>query len=157
MSYFWLCASFNFYLIGLNSKYLPGDVFDNVIAISVTDVVSNLAAGFILGKINLRYSICFVSIITFVGGLLIASAPQTTQMMPFFIILIRTGANGLFAICYVATASMFPTLFSASAFGICNVAARTFTIFAPQVAEMAAPYPMMILSLLSIFASVLAF
>ena len=128
-----------------------------MIALNASDVVSNLAAGFILGKTNLRYGICFTSIITLGGGLLIACAPQTTQMMPFFLILTRTGSNGLFAICYVATASMFPTLFSASAFGICNITARIFTIFAPQVAEMAAPYPMMILSLLSAFASVLAF
>ncbi len=75
MSYFWLCASFNFYLIGLNSKYLPGDVFDNVIALNASDVASNLAAGFILGQINLRYGISLTSVITLTGGVLIACAP----------------------------------------------------------------------------------
>ena len=137
MSYFWVCASFNFYLIGFNSKYLPGDVFDNVIALNISDVAANLMAAVILNQVNLRYAICFTSIIILVGGILISCAPPTTIMMPFFLIITRSGANGLFAICYVATASMFPTLFSASAFGICNIVARSFCIFAPQVAEIA--------------------
>ncbi len=131
-------------------------MFDNVITLNIADVIINVAAGAILGRVNLRYAVCSASILILVGGILISCARPTTGMMPFFLILTRGGAGGLLAICYVATASMFPTLFSASAFGICNIAARSFTIFAPQIAEMAAPKPMLFLCLVSGFAAVFA-
>ena len=41
--------------------------------------------------------------------------------------------------------------------GICNIIAKTFNIFAPFVAETAAPIPMIFLSVLSGFAAAFAY
>lgn len=52
---------------------------------------------------------------------------------------------------------MFPTLFAASAFGICNLTARIFTIFAPLVAEIPAPLPMIIFTTLAALSAAFAY
>lgn len=48
MSYFWTVAAFNNYQVGYNTKYLPGDIFYNVIAIQLANLVANIAAGSVL-------------------------------------------------------------------------------------------------------------
>lgn len=55
--------------------------------------------------------------------------------MPYYIGTARIGISSLFTLIYFANADIFPTLFAATAMGICNFSARIFTILAPQVAE----------------------
>jgi len=47
----------------------------------------------------------------------------------------KFGIASMFNIVYIANAHIFPTLFSATALGVCNFAARLATIFAPLTAE----------------------
>jgi len=49
-------------------------------------------------------------------------------------------------VCSLITAEYFPTAYSSSVFGFCNIAARFTTILAPLVAEMKAPLPMLVFS-----------
>jgi len=144
-------------LLQFNAKYLPGDVLENVITLNITGTVTAFTGGLILGKVNMRLAICLTSIIIFVGGVLIACAPPTTKMMPIYLIISIAGSQGLTLICPVVTTSMFPTLFSASANGICNIISKTLTIFAPFVAEMGAPIPMIILCVLSGFSALFSY
>ena len=46
-------------------------------------------------------------------------------------------------------ADLFPTLFVATAFGVCNFFAKFASIFAPQVAEQTAPLPMLLMTSLN--------
>lgn len=52
--------------------------------------------------------------------------------------------------CYVSTPYIFPILLSGTAFGICNIFGRFFSIAAPYVAETAIPLPMEFFSALSL-------
>ena len=45
---------------------------------------------------------------------------------------------------YISIIELFPTLFTGTVSGVCNFVARMGTIFAPLVAEVAPPYPMLI-------------
>ena len=128
-----------------------------MITLNIAGAVTAFSGGVILGKVNMRLAICLSSIIIFVGGVLIACAPPTTKMMPIYLIISIAGSQGLTLICTVVTASMFPTLFSASANGICNIVSKTLSIFAPFVAEMAAPIPMVFLCVLSSFSALFSY
>jgi hypothetical protein len=48
--------------------------------------------------------------------------------MPLFIAFARIGVAWGFVLVYVANAEVFPTLFAATAMGICNLVARIITI-----------------------------
>ena len=64
--------------------------------------------------------------------------------MPCFVLLSAFGCCALSIVAYTATMQMFPTLFSATAMGICNFVARLITMAAFVIAEMDPPVPMTI-------------
>jgi len=67
----------------------------------------------------------------------------------------RLGLSGAFNVIYIGTAELFPTLFAATAFGYCNFFARTFTAGSSILAGIHEPVPMILLSILSLTASLL--
>merc|ERR1712087_915431 len=60
----------------------------------------------------------------------------------------KFGVAFTFMINYLSIMKLFPTLFCGTAAGICNFGGRLATIFAPLVAELAPPTPILILSAL---------
>jgi hypothetical protein len=69
--------------------------------------------------------------------------------MWFFVLLSRYGISSAFNLVWIANSVIFPTLFTGTAMGICNVFARISTFFSPILAEFPAPYPMTIFAILS--------
>lgn len=55
--------------------------------------------------------------------------------MPLFVLVANFGIAAAFNICYISNIDTFPTLFSASAMGICNFFARVVSIASPEIAE----------------------
>ena len=43
----WIASSFCFFIIGFYIKYIPGDIYSNIIATSIADGASSIAAGII--------------------------------------------------------------------------------------------------------------
>ena len=43
----WSASSFCFYIIGFYIKYIPGDIFVNMITTCIADVISSIVAGVI--------------------------------------------------------------------------------------------------------------
>jgi hypothetical protein len=74
--------------------------------------------------------------------LILVVGDQFLQLMPFFVVIAKFGVAGAFNLVYISNADVFPTLFCATAMGICNFFARVVTIMAPEVAEQPAPLPM---------------
>jgi hypothetical protein len=72
------------------------------------------------------------------------------KWVPVFITLAKGGIAANFTIVYIASAEIYPTLFSATALGINNFFARFITIFAPGIAEISAPVPMAVFCCLCI-------
>ena len=70
--------------------------------------------------------------------------------------LAKGGMKMTFAIVYLANAQIFPAIFAGTAFGICNIGAKLVTIFAPYIAEVNAPVPMVIFTILSSIAALLS-
>ncbi len=55
----------------------------------------------------------------------------------------KFGLSGAFNIVYLAN-SIFPVLYATTTMGICSLFSRGVTIFAPMIAEIEGPYPMMV-------------
>ena len=70
--------------------------------------------------------------------------------------LARAGVKVTFDICYLANSMIFPAIFSGTAFGFCNIGAKTSTILAPMIAEIEAPVPMTVFSIVVIVACLLS-
>lgn len=51
--------------------------------------------------------------------------------MPTFVAVARVGISAGFNLIYMMNADVFPTLFAATAMGICNMLARIITILSP--------------------------
>ena len=59
-----------------------------------------------------------------------------------FVLLAKFGISMSMCSCYVSTPYIFPVILSGTAFGICNVFGRAFSIATSYVAEAAIPFPM---------------
>lgn len=57
MAFVWLSASFNFYLIGYQLKYLQGDLFINGIVSSLSEVVAAVTTSICLYNLGIKYSL----------------------------------------------------------------------------------------------------
>lgn len=55
--------------------------------------------------------------------------------MPVFVCFARFGVSSVLNIAYLSNVDLFPTLYSATALGICNCVGRAATVLAPYAAE----------------------
>jgi hypothetical protein len=61
----------------------------------------------------------------------------------------KGGIKISFDVCYLANSTLFPAIFSGTAFGICNIGAKVATILSPMIAEVNAPIPMTVFSVMA--------
>ena len=79
------------------------------------------------------------------------------RIIPYFTFIAKIGTHLTFSNAYYASFSdqrVFPLLKRATAIGICQFVARGLTIFAPLIAELDEPIPMLILSFITLTALV---
>ena len=158
MAYMWSAVSFCYYMISFQLKYLPGDIYENSLASSGSELLAYLIGGLCYSFLKIRKSFAISFVIALVGGILILTlGVKDVSYMPLFVTLAKFGISGGFVIVYVATVDLFPTLFVATAIGICNFFSRFLTILAPQVAELDPPIPMSIFIALSALGLILSF
>ena len=74
------------------------------------------------------------------------------ELVPIFLGLAVFGNTCAFGLSFIAHTYLTPTLLSASSFGLANVVARFFGIFAPQVAEIEFPAPEVVFIVLQLVA-----
>ena len=151
MSYLWAAAAFSTYLLYFYIKYLPGGLYQNAIALSLASIVGSFSAGYIIQKTSIKTAMTILMGAALLGALLILFVGERHQeLMPVFIVITKVGSSGFFTCCYQATVDVFPTLFRGTAFGICNFIARFLTTFAPILAEIQPPTPMILTSLITL-------
>lgn len=136
---------------------MPGDVYNNSMASSGSELLAYILGGILYNKIGIRLAFCFSYLISVVGGAMILFwGTNNPQLMPIFVTLAKFGISSGFVIVYVSTVDVFPTLFCATALGFCNFFARVATILAPLIAEKQPPLPMLIFTSMTAVGSVLA-
>lgn len=145
----WSAASFSYYMIGYYNKYIPGNVYTIIIVSSMAEVSSTLLTGVMATYIGCKktFIICFT--VGLVFGVSLVLLPESEIFLILIAVLLtKGGVSGAFNICYLITPEYFPILYTSSAFGVCNIFARSTTIFAFVIAEMTAPFPMIVYSAL---------
>jgi len=62
-----------------------------------------------------------------------------------------------FDLVYVIVPDLFPTIFLGTAYGCCNVLGRFIAVLSPEVARAPDPWPMTVLAIYALVATVLPF
>lgn len=146
----WCASTVCFYIIGFYIKYIPGDVFSNIIITSIADALSSIGAGVISTHFGAKNTLFFSFTLAALSGiaLLLAESGKLWGEGPLqimvFVLVTRYGINSAFTLCYIITADYFASIISSQVFGICNVFARFSTILAPLIAEINKPVPMIV-------------
>ncbi len=72
------------------------------------------------------------------------------------LLLTTFGSAGQFCNLYLAHLDLFPIVFATTTMGLCNIVARSVTIFAPVFAEVPYPVPAITFAGMSLLAALLA-
>ena len=145
MSVVWASSTFTYYMVGFYIKYIPGDIYTMVIVSSTAELVACFLSGILSTLLGTKKCL-FVSFLC--GGVfgvaLVFIPPSMNMVIISCLMLTKLGVSSAFNLCFLVTAEYFPTMYSSSVFGACNVFARVMAIFAPLIAEVPAPVPMMV-------------
>lgn len=148
--FMWMAASFNLYMIGFYMKYIPGSIFVSTLTACIGDIPLSIAGGFLYHHKGPRVAMPIFLTVAICGSVsLMTWVDYVKPMIPFVVLITRSGIKCTFDSCYLANSTIFPAIFAGTAFGICNIGAKVVTIFSPLTAEVKAPIPMVIFSSLS--------
>ena len=112
------------------------------------EIVAKPIAYKALSKVGVKKSYFFTFTIALVGTLMILFTDgryESKLLMGVCLFLTKLGLAATFIVNYLSLEKVFPTLFCATAAGICNFFGRLATIFSPMIAEISPPLPNMIL------------
>ena len=152
MIYIWIASSFDMYLITFQMKYLPGNIFVNTLVSSGFDFPISICAGFLYAKLGVKYTLPIFYAISLIGGIALVIVGDAEGLPlfvpPLLVMTARLGVKVALDLCYLANSTIFPAIFAGTAFGLCNLGAKIFTIMSPLLAEAEKPLPMIIYSAL---------
>jgi len=135
MVFQWAMASMLYYFMSYYLIYLPGNTYNNTYASGGAEIVATLFGGFLIKVCNARWAFFTSNMIALLGGLCILFLGTPYEdWMPAFVIIAKFGVSSTYMLVYAVTIDLFPTLFSATAFGVCNFVANMTTIVSPYVA-----------------------
>ena len=153
----WVVTTFNYFMIAIQVKNFPGDFNLNTIVMFGSDVPFSLLGGLLLRRFSAKKVFALSSILQSVAGIMIVGFTDVNNPSYTFLVLVacaRGGVCSLFIALFTEHPRMFPTLFGVTSIGICNFASRSSVIFAPIIAEIAFPTPIIIFTILALSALV---
>lgn len=155
MSVAWASSSFALFMIGFYIKYIPGDMFTNVILSCTSEACACIISGFVavfLGTKNTLFVSFFIGAVF--GGSLVFIDPSNVELIIVCLILTKFGVASSVNLCFLVTNEYFPIVYSATVFGACSLFARVISMFSPIIAEIDNPLPMLIYTLFCIFSMI---
>ncbi|CAO1379550.1 unnamed protein product [Diamesa tonsa] len=132
--YIWSANALIFYGLSLNSTNLSGNIYLNFILACLIEIPGNTLAWVAMNKIGRRMSL--TSSLLLCGVTCIAGGFIPEEWLWLKIVLFLTGKMGItssFAIVYVYSAEMLPTLIRSSGVGTMSTLARFGALLAPFV------------------------
>ena len=101
----WSASSFCFYIIGFYIKYIPGNIFVNMITTCFADAISSIVAGIIASYIGTQRTLFGSFAISALGGVSLILAGKENKMLIMIIIMTtKFGINIAFTLCYIINA-----------------------------------------------------
>jgi hypothetical protein len=133
----WISASFCFFLISFQLKYIEGDIYVNSIVSSTSEMVAYGLSGALMKLLGIKLNLAISYILAILGMVCFIAIPTQDQLwLSIFVMGSKFGISSAFNIAFLGNKLLFPTSSVATSYGICNTFARTLTIFAPFVAEL---------------------
>ncbi|CAI9170121.1 unnamed protein product [Rangifer tarandus platyrhynchus] len=128
----WMLTSVGYFALSLNTPNLHGDPYLNCFFSALIEVPAYIAAWLLLRTLPRRYVIAGV---LFFGGtvlLLIQLVPADYNFLSIGLAMLgKFGITSAFAMLYVFTAELYPTLVRNMAVGVASMASRVGSIIAP--------------------------
>nr|XP_025148857.1 solute carrier family 22 member 4 isoform X2 [Bubalus bubalis] len=128
----WMLTSVGYFALSLNTPNLHGDPYLNCFFSALIEVPAYIAAWLLLRTLPRRYVIAGV---LFFGGsvlLLIQLVPAGYNFLSIGLAMLgKFGITSAFAMLYVFTAELYPTLVRNMAVGVASMASRVGSIIAP--------------------------
>ena len=146
MSLVWLATSFGYYLI-LSLINTFDKVYMTAIVSSISEMVAYVVAGLFYEKVGVKLSLILSFAISAAGGVLILCWGLNHQDSPIFLVIFLFAKFGIactFNINFTANQYFFPTLFAATAMGVCNFTARLVSGFSYPISSLEEPWPMLL-------------
>lgn len=139
LMFIWLINSMVYYGLSFNSKNLEGDRYWNFFFSGIVEVPSYFLAVPMIDNLGRRKSLFISVILGSLGCLLCSLGP------PKFVVLTanfgKFGISSSFAILYVYSAELVPTVVRNFAMGTCSMTARFGAMLAPLVVTMGNIHP----------------
>lgn len=143
MAILWLSASFGYYLISYQLKYIEGDLYLNGIISGVSEDIAYILAGFIYPFLGFKKTMFVSFLISIVGMTALTlvnpddpeSKPSNT-VIATMVLGAKFGISSAFNLVYLGNNLLFPVSIKATSYGICNFVSRLFTVGAPFFAEL---------------------
>ena len=150
MSLLYLTTAFGYYLIlslvnTFEDEYLTG------LLCAATEMLSYILAGLFFEKVGVKLSMTLAFATATIGGILILSYglnQQDSVLFFTYFLLAKFGVSANFNIAMTANSQLFPTLFAATAMGVCNFSARFVSAFSYPISALEEPIPMVIFTIL---------
>lgn len=138
----WFVCSMSYYGVVLNTSNLGGDLYLNFVLMTVVEYPAKLLAMFLLDKLGRKkLHISFLVI----GGIsnivtiwpIVNGSDNLHYLLIGLAMLGKLCITGAFAVIYVLSAELFPTVVRTAGVGACSAVARVGTMVAPYVAKSA--------------------
>lgn len=149
LTFLWIAASFDYFLINFQMKYIEGDMYINTIVSCTSEVVAYIVSGALYKVIGTKVSFFGFFTLAIVGSvfyIIFGEAHKT--LIPVMVLGAKFGISGAFNLVYLAN-TLFPPIYASTTFGIFNIFARLASMLAPQFAEFPKPLPMTIFCIMA--------
>ena len=150
----WSAASFSYYLITFNVKYMDGSIYIVYLIAYGSEVLGNFT-GAIFIKIYKTWKVLCISF-AFAGifALVFAIFSYVGDWVTYAsVLIIKFGIGSAFNGLYIANYELFPNIFLATCFAICHFTSNFATVASPLIAELDNPIPMIALAVITLIAS----
>lgn len=88
--FIWMASSFNIYMLNSYQKYLPGNIFDNVLFSASFDLPMCVVGGFVFHKLGIKVSLIIFFIGAVIGSiLLIFLGDAHPHAVPYILMIAR--------------------------------------------------------------------
>lgn len=157
MACIWFAAIFIYYIINFQVTHFK-DAYTAVITSQIGEIMAKLPATFLYKIVGVKRSLALALSIACLASIAIifyGQSHQDTYTFFFLIFVAKFCVATVMCVIYISHASLFPVMFAATSFGICNFLARIFAIASPIIAELEQPVPMICFAIASGVACIL--
>lgn len=162
--YLWFVNTLVYYGLSLNTKHLGGDIYKNFFLSSLMELPAYLTSVCLINWIGRRRSLCYYMTIGGTACLVClffqtGTKPVYRILTTIFAMIGKFGISASFAVIYIYSAELLPTVVRNVGMGVCSMASRIGGICSPFVVFLGIytrPLPMMIFGMCSFSAGLLS-